>query len=135
MPAVQKSTKKRPGSSQGGPKAKKAHISKEATSKRIDESVKKRRQPVTLPVKEIDEDDSDEEFGDVESGVENAEESPAKDEMDVDSGPSKDANGSPLGALAVLVILMLSMNQSPGNHIKPNACYRNNEEPQSPILN
>jgi pumilio family protein 6 len=110
MPAVQKSTNKRPAPSQDGPKRKKALISKPATSKHIDESVKKRRQPVTLPVKEIKEDDSDEEFSDVESGEENAEEGPAKDEMDVDSGLSKDANGSHLGALAVLIILMHGMN-------------------------
>ncbi|KAH0828555.1 armadillo-type protein [Lanmaoa asiatica] len=92
MPTVQKSTKKRPASSQDGPKAKKAHISKQATSKDGDETVKKRRQPVTLPVKEIDEEDSDAEFGDLESGEENAEESLAKDEMDVDNGLSRDPN-------------------------------------------
>ena len=106
MPAVQK---KRPASFQDGRKAKKAHISKQTTSKHGDESVKKRRQPVTLPVKEINEEDSDEEFDDVESG-DSTEESPVKDEMDVDYGSSKDANGPLLGALTILVILMCSMN-------------------------
>ena len=110
MPIVQKSAKKRPAPSQDGPKFKKAHISKQATSKHSDESIKKRRQPVTLPVEEIEEEDSDEEFGDVESGEGNAEESPANDEMHVDSGLSKDPNGSPLGALAVLISLMRRMN-------------------------
>lgn len=105
MPAVQK---KRPASFQDGRKAKKARISKQ-TTKHGDESVKKRRQPVTLPVKEINEEDSDEEFDDVESG-DSTEESPVKDEMDVDYGSSKDANGPLLGALTILVILMCSMN-------------------------
>lgn len=110
MPTVQKSTKKRPALSQGGPKPKKAHVSKQVTSKHGVESVKKRRQPVTLPVEDINEEDSDEESGVVESGEENAEDDPVEDEMDVDSGLSKDTNGPLLCALAVLIILICSMN-------------------------
>lgn len=105
MPTVQKSTKKRPAPSQNGPRAKKAHISKQPTSKHRDDSVKKRRLPVTLPVNEINEDDSDEDSGDVESAEKSGEEpdSPGKDEMEVDSGLSKDANGPSLSALACLI--------------------------------
>lgn len=110
MPPVQKSTKKRLASSQDGPKAKKTHIAKQTISKHRDETVKKRRQPVTLPVKEINEEDSDQESGDVDSGEENAEQSPVNDEMDVDNELSKDTtNGPPLGALTVLIILMHSI--------------------------
>ncbi|KAF8128340.1 armadillo-type protein, partial [Boletus edulis] len=91
MPAVQRSAKKRPAPSQGGPKAKKAHISKQATSRHGNESVKKRRQPVTHPVDELKEQDSDEESEDAD---ESADERSAKDEMDVDNGLSKDPNAA-----------------------------------------
>lgn len=97
MPVAQRNTRKRLPSSQGGPKAKKAHISKQATSKRSDDSVKKRRHPVTLSVKEMQEEDSDEDV--LESADE--EENLAVDEMDMDSPLSKDANGPPFGALAL----------------------------------
>lgn len=105
MPAVQKTTKKRLAPSQDGPTAKKGRVSKQATSKLDDESVKKRKQPVTLPVTEIDEEDFDEESGDVESGEENA-----ASPMDVDNEPSKDTNGSFLGTFPVLITLMRSIN-------------------------
>ncbi|KAF8443677.1 armadillo-type protein [Boletus edulis BED1] len=91
MPVVQRSAKKRPAPSQGGPKAKKAHISKQATSRHGNESVKKRRQPVTHPVDELKEQDSDEESEDAD---ESADERSAKDEMDVDNGLSKDPNAA-----------------------------------------
>ena len=107
MPAIQKITKKRPAPSQDGQKGKKARISTHAASKHGDESVKKRRQPVTLPIKEINEHDSDDEFGDEESGEENGEESPAGDEMDIDNGPSKDPNGLPLRALALVILISI----------------------------
>ena len=110
MPAIQKSTKKRPAPSQGGPKPKKAHISKQATSKHGVESVKRRRQPVTLPVEDIQEEDSDAESGVVESGEEDAEDDPVQDKMDVDTGLSKDANGPLLRALAAFIVLICAMN-------------------------
>ncbi|KAG8221634.1 armadillo-type protein [Butyriboletus roseoflavus] len=93
MPAVQKITRKRPAPSQDGPTAKKGRILKQATSKHGDESVKKRKQPVTQPVKEINEEDVDEESDEAESGEENTEETPDKDEMEVDDGLSKDTYG------------------------------------------
>ena len=112
MPAVRKTTKKRPAQSQDGQKAKRARISKRMPSKRSDETLKKRRQPVTLPVNEINERDSDEEdeaFEDVESGDEDVKESFAKDGMDVDDGLSKDPNGPLFPALPHPVNLIYSI--------------------------
>ncbi|KAG9311279.1 armadillo-type protein [Chiua virens] len=114
MPAVQKNAKKRPTSSQDGPKAKRPHISKQATAKHGDDDVKKRRQPVTLPIKEVNEEDSDDESGDIASGEDDDEVNSEKDEMAVEDGVPKDPNGRPLG-----------------NHTKLSACYMNNERLQS----
>ncbi|KAJ7773430.1 armadillo-type protein [Mycena metata] len=63
MAAAQKSTKKRPAVSQGGPKPKKAHVEKPAKShaeKPAGKSDKKRSRPVTLPTREGEEDVEDE---------------------------------------------------------------------------
>lgn len=59
---------------------------------------------MTLPINEINEQDFEDEFDDAESGEDNAEESPAGDEMAVDNGPPKDTNGTLLRTLAALVI-------------------------------
>lgn len=103
MPAIQKTTKKRSALSQDGPKGKRVRISKQTAFKHGDETLKKRRQPVTLPIKEIAEDESDDEFGDEESGEDDAEENPAEDEMDADDdAPSTVPNGTLLRSFAVL---------------------------------
>ncbi|KAF9218484.1 ARM repeat-containing protein [Gyrodon lividus] len=99
MPALQKNTKKRPASSQGGPKAKKPHISKQTTLKNNDENVKKRRHPVTLPVKEVSnegselEDEDEDEDGE-EGGEDIETDAPVGDEMVVDSALPKDPNAT-----------------------------------------
>ncbi|KAJ6535952.1 armadillo-type protein [Mycena vulgaris] len=76
MAAAQKSTKKRPAVSQGGPKPKKAHVEKPAKSD------KKRSRPVTLPAREVhsasdseaeaeaDADDIEAEADDIDEGME-----------------------------------------------------------------
>ncbi|KIJ15752.1 hypothetical protein PAXINDRAFT_114116 [Paxillus involutus ATCC 200175] len=96
MPTLQKNAKKRPAPSQGGPKAKKPHVSKQTISKSSDENVKKRRHPVTLPVKEASDDGSeeDDEGDDVEGGDEIEVDAPEENEMAMDSALPKDPNAA-----------------------------------------
>ncbi|KAH7890344.1 armadillo-type protein [Phlebopus sp. FC_14] len=95
MPALQKTSKKRPAPNQDGPRAKKLHIAKQTLSKSSDENVKKRRQPVTLPAKEESDDDSEEEDEGGDIDVEDVpEDSLAQDDMNVDSAVLKDPNAA-----------------------------------------
>jgi pumilio family protein 6 len=106
MPTLQKNAKKRPAPSQGGPKTKKPHVSKQTISKSSDENVKKRRHPVTLPVKEASDDGSeeDDEGDDVEGGEEIEVDAPEENEMAVDSALPKDPNGKDMFRLRALYL-------------------------------
>ncbi|KAJ7025570.1 armadillo-type protein [Mycena alexandri] len=92
MAAAQKSAKKRPAASQGGPKPKKAHVEKPAKSnaeKPAGKSDKKRSRPVTLPTREAESAESDLE-GDVEDeGLNAMDEDLEQDEyaMDTEDAP------------------------------------------------
>ena len=89
MPAPQKNSRKRLPASQGGPAVKKVRI---ASAKSRDDTVKKRRHPVTLPAKvEDDERDSDEDTA--PSGAEDGDVPSEKDEMVIDHA-QKDPNGT-----------------------------------------
>ena len=94
MAATQKSSKKRPASTQAGPTPKKAHLAKPAKGKES-ASEKKRSRPVTLQVQDESSEDEDD-FGDF-GGAEDEtilDEEVAGDEMDVHSSNApKDPNG------------------------------------------
>ncbi|KAH7923040.1 ARM repeat-containing protein [Leucogyrophana mollusca] len=100
MPALQKSSNKRPAPSQGGPKSKKPHIAKPPASKAKSDGPdgnKKRSRPVTLPMKEDSDSEDDEEDSDDLEDVVDAEESQkvdGGDEMIVDSIQPKDPNAA-----------------------------------------
>lgn len=101
MAASQKSSKKRPASSQVGPTPKKAHLAKPTKGKEPAE--KKRSRPVTLPIQAEDsasEDAFEELEGDLDDLV--SEEEVQGDEMDVDlsNAPPKDPNGLLLSFLS-----------------------------------
>ncbi|KAJ7158057.1 armadillo-type protein [Mycena filopes] len=94
MAAAQKSTKKRPATSQGGPKPKKAHVEKPAKShaeKPAGKSDKKRSRPVTLPTREVEsaESDLEEEEAVEDEGLDAMEEDLEQDEfaMDTEEAP------------------------------------------------
>ena len=92
MSTLQKKSRKRLPASQGGPAAKKGRI---APAKSRDDTVKKRRHPVTLPVEAENDEESDEidEEGAVQSEAEVEEIPFEKDEMVIDH-PQKDPNGA-----------------------------------------
>ncbi|KAH7908713.1 armadillo-type protein [Hygrophoropsis aurantiaca] len=98
MPAIQKSTNKRPASSQGGPKFKKAHLASTGHAKPDGVDIhKKRSRPVTLPVKDdSDSEDGEESLGDSgnDEGVKATEEIEAEDQMILDSDRPKDPNAA-----------------------------------------
>ncbi|KAL4080018.1 armadillo-type protein [Scleroderma yunnanense] len=93
MPALQKSSRKRLSASQGGPLTKKSRI---APAKARDDSVKKRRHPVTLPAKVKDDEGGSDEISDEDSiqldGGDEAGPS-EKDEAVIDH-PRKDPNAT-----------------------------------------
>ncbi|KAJ7661236.1 puf family RNA-binding protein [Mycena rosella] len=88
MAAAQKSTKKRPAVSQGGPKPKKAHVEKPAKSD------KKRSRPVTLPAREVhsasDSEAEPEDIEAIEAEADDVDEAMEQDEfpMETDDAPS-----------------------------------------------
>ncbi|KAJ6551671.1 puf family RNA-binding protein [Mycena capillaripes] len=77
MVAAQKSTKKRPAASQGGPKPKKVHVEKAAKSD------KKRSRPVTLPAREV-QSASDSEAEDVEEEADAMDDEMEQDEFPIE---------------------------------------------------
>ncbi|KAJ7148678.1 armadillo-type protein [Mycena crocata] len=83
MAAAQKSTKKRPAVSQGGPKPKKVHVDKSAKSD------KKRSRPVTLPARDV-QSASDSEAEDVEGEGNDLDE-----EMDEEESPMEVDDDAP----------------------------------------
>ncbi|KAI6130912.1 armadillo-type protein [Pisolithus croceorrhizus] len=96
MPTVQRSTKKRPSASQAGPAAKKVRV---APTNAREEVVKKRKQPITLSVRESDDESSDEgdedeleDVGELEDEEEDVGSGPA--EMSVDAAGQKDSNAA-----------------------------------------
>ncbi|KAI6121177.1 armadillo-type protein [Pisolithus sp. B1] len=89
MPTVQRSTKKRPSASQAGPAAKKVRVT--PTNAR-EEVVKKRKQPITLSVRESDDESSDEGDEDELEDEEDVGSGPA--EMSVDAAGQKDSNAA-----------------------------------------
>ncbi|KAJ7139088.1 puf family RNA-binding protein [Mycena epipterygia] len=82
MAATQKSTKKRPAVTQGGPKPKKAHVEKPGKSD------KKRSRPVTLPARDV-QSASDSEAEDIEAEAEDMDEGMEQDEfpMEISDAP------------------------------------------------
>lgn len=102
MAATQKSSKKRPATSQAGPTAKKANLAKSTDKgKGKEPSVKKRSRPITAP---IEEDSVSEDAYEWDEGIEDddmaldedALTTLASDEMAVDAIPNaapKDPNG------------------------------------------
>jgi hypothetical protein len=97
MAETQKSSKKRPATTQSGPTPKKAHLTKPAKDK---ETVadKKRSRPVTLPVQDENYDSEEEEFEGFDGGEDDMglDVEVRADEMNVDSSnaPPKDPNGT-----------------------------------------
>ncbi|KAJ7720293.1 armadillo-type protein [Mycena maculata] len=86
MAATQKSTKKRPAASQGGPKPKKVHVEKPAKSDN-----KKRSRPVTLPAREVQSasDSEAEEEEDIQADADDVDEELAHDDsaMEISEAP------------------------------------------------
>lgn len=102
MAATQKSSKKRPATSQAGPTAKKTHLAKSADKgKGREPAVKKRSRPITAPIEEdsLSEDAYEWDEGNEDDDMaldEGASTTLVGDEMDVDAVPNaapKDPNG------------------------------------------
>ncbi|KAI6000909.1 armadillo-type protein [Pisolithus albus] len=96
MTTVQRSTKKRPSASQAGPTAKKVRVTPTIAREEV---VKRRKQPVTLPVRESDGESSDEgdedqleDVAELEDEGADAGSQPA--EMSVDAAGQKDSNAT-----------------------------------------
>jgi len=97
MAATQKSSKKRPATTQSGPTPKKAHLTKPAKGTETIAD-KKRSRPVTLAVQDENYDSEEDDFEGFYEGEDNMglNVDVGVDEMDVDSSntPPKDPNGT-----------------------------------------
>jgi pumilio homology domain family member 6 len=99
MAATQKSSKKRPATTQSGPISKKVHLDKSAKEKDIG-AEKKRSRPITLPVQE-ENSESEDIFDELDGGEDDVglDATLDADGMDVHSSnaPPKDPNGMFVG--------------------------------------
>lgn len=124
--AAPKPTKKRLATSQGGPKPKKAHVDK--SSKSAKPSDKKRSRPVTVPVKDESESDSEVEDIEDEAAEDEADGGEENDSpMETDDPPPirKDPAGA-CRAFSCRLDSEISL-QLLARHIKPRSFCKNND--------
>ncbi|KAF7977568.1 hypothetical protein HWV62_3374 [Athelia sp. TMB] len=122
MAATQKSPKKRPASSQGGPTPKKPHFTKSTKGKEPAE--KKRSRPITAPIEEVESvsEDGFEDIGEEMDDVVLEDDVPG-DEMEVDASTTtpKDPNASRESHKAQKAIQATRRAQKPHSSLLTNA--------------